>query len=223
MATAKFEVEATLRKDLGKGASRRLRREEKCPGVVYGGGKDALSLTLEHKKVLRALENEAFYSRILTLKINNEAEKVILKDLQRHPYKPRILHMDFQRVRADEKIFMHIPLHFKGEKEAPGVRDAGGAISHIETDVEISCLPDQLPEFIEVDLSQMQLNDTLHLSDLKLPEGVEIVALSHQDDKAIVSLHMPREEEVLPDEAPIAPAEVPAMAQKSENDEGEGK
>src|SRR5579863_5386460 len=113
-STIKFELEASIRQDIGKGASRRLRRDEKLPGVIYGGGKNAVSLTLEHNKVAKAMENEAFYSRILTLKTGTESERVILKDVQRHPYKPRLLHIDFQRVRADEKLHMHIPLHFHG-------------------------------------------------------------------------------------------------------------
>lgn len=221
----KFELEATVRHDMGKGASRRLRREEKVPGVVYGGGKAPIALTFEHKYVAKSLQNEAFYSHILTLKTGTESERVILKDVQRHPYKPRITHVDFQRVRADEKLHMHIPLHFVGAETAPGVKDAGGIVSHIMSDVEISCLPDNLPEYIEVDVSGMQLNDILHLSDLKLPKGVEIVALAHSDDKPVVSVHMPRVEEepvVEETEAPL-PSEVPAIAQKGEEAEGEEK
>lgn len=222
----KFELEAVVRHDMGKGASRRLRREEKVPGVIYGGGKAPVSLTFEHKFVAKALENEAFYSHILTLKTGSEIERVILKDVQRHPFKPRVIHVDFQRVRADEKIHMHIPLHFKGAEEAPGVKDAGGVVSHIMSDVEVSCLPDNLPEYLEVDISEMQLNQILHLSDIKLPNGVEIVALAHEDNKPVISVHMPRiEEEPVAEEeteAPI-PSEVPAIAQKGEEEEGEEK
>lgn len=216
--TQKFEIEATVRHDMGKGASRRLRREEKVPGVVYGGGKDAISLTFEQKSLKKALSTEAFYSHILTLKTGTDSERVILKAVQRHPFKSNLLHIDFQRVKADEKLHMHVPLHFIGEEKAPGAKEAGGLISHISTDVEVSCFPDDLPEFIEIDISNMQLNDTLHLSDIKLPKGVELVALAHGDDKAIVSIHMPREE-VIPEEAPVA-SEVPAIAQKAE---GEGE
>jgi large subunit ribosomal protein L25 len=215
----KFEIEASVRHELGKGASRRLRREEKVPGVMYGGGKEPVALTFEHKHVAKSLENEAFYSHILTLKSGSTSERVILKDVQRHPFKPRITHVDFQRVRADEKLHMHIPLHFKGGDEAPGVKDAGGVISHIMSDVEVSCLPDNLPEFLEVDLSAMELNQILHLSDIKLPKGVEIVALTHDDNKPVVSVHIPRVEEEPeieePTEAPMA-SEVPAIAQKSD-------
>lgn len=217
----KFELDASVRHEIGKGASRRLRREEKVPGVVYGGGKEPVALTLEHKHVAKSLENEAFYSHILTLKNGSSSERVILKDVQRHPYKPRITHVDFQRVRADEKLHMHIPLHFTGGDQAPGVKDAGGIVSHIMSDVEVSCLPDNLPEYLELDLSHMELNQILHLSDIKLPKGVEIVALLHDDNKPVVSVHIPRieEEPVVeePTEAPLA-SEVPAMAQKSDEE-----
>lgn len=216
----KFEVEATPRKDIGKGASRRLRHEEKVPGVIYGGGKPPVSLTLEHNKIYRSLEDEAFYSHILTLKLGSESERVILKDLQRHPYKKRISHLDFQRVRADEKLHMHVPLHFTGAEKAPGVKE-GAIFSHIMTDVEISCLPDDLPEYLEVNVSEMQVNQILHLSDISLPKGVEIASLKEGNDKPIVSLHIPRvEEEPVAAEAAEAPApsEVPAMAQKGEGE-----
>lgn len=213
----KFEVEATLRNDIGKGASRRLRREEKVPGVIYGGGKETVTLSFEHNKLSKALANEAFYSHILTLKTDAESERVILKDVQRHPFKPRILHIDFQRVRSDEKLHMHVPLHFLNGEQAPGVKDAGGQASHIMSDVEVSCFPDDLPEYIEVDLSSMQLNDLLQLSDLKLPKGVELVDLIQGNNRPVVSIHMPRIEEepvVEPTEAPTA-SEVPATAQKA--------
>ena len=217
-----FEVEASVRHDMGKGASRRLRRDEKVPGVVYGGGKTPVSLTMEHKLIVKSLQNEAFYSHILTLKTGTDAEKVILKDVQRHPFKARIMHVDFQRVRADEKLHMHIPLHFVGAAEAPGIKD-GGVISHIMSDVEVSCLPANLPEYIEVNVSNMALNDIIHLSDLTLPAGVEIVALTHGDDKGVVSLHLPRieEEPVIETEAPVDAAEVPAIEQKAEGEESE--
>lgn len=224
-STKKIEIDAGVRHDMGKGASRRLRREEKVPGVIYGGGKNPVSLTFEHNKMLKALENEAIYSSILTLKTGTDSERVILKAVQRHPYKPRILHIDLQRVRADEKLHMHVPLHFIGADDAPGVKDAGGMVSHIMSDVEVSCLPDNLPEFIEIDLSSMQLNQILHLSDIKLPNGVEIVALTHDDDKPVVSVHMPRVEEepvVETEEAPAA-SDVPAIEQKAEGEEGEEK
>lgn len=220
MAKQKFEIAAAVRHDMGKGASRRLRREAKVPGVIYGGGKAPVSLVIEHKDIAKALDSEAFYSQILTLKTGTESERVILKDVQRHPYKPRVAHVDFQRVRADEKLHMHVPLHFIGDDKAPGVRESGGLISHIMNDVEISCLPDNLPEYIELDISDMQLNQIKHLSDIKLPKGVELVALTHGDDKAVVSIHMPRAEEEIPTEAPVA-SEVPAIEQKAEGEDSE--
>jgi large subunit ribosomal protein L25 len=220
-----FAIEASVRHDMGKGASRRLRREEKVPGVIYGGGKAPVALTIEHKLIAKSLENEAFYSHILSVKTDAGTERAILKDVQRHPFKSRILHVDFQRVRADEKLHMHIPLHFVGADVAPGVKDAGGIVSHILSDLEISCLPDNLPEFIEVNISEMQLNQILHISDIKLPKGVESVALAHADDKPVVSVHIPRVEEepvVEETEAPSA-AEVPAMAQKGDEESTEEK
>jgi large subunit ribosomal protein L25 len=225
-STNQFHIEASVRQEIGKGASRRLRHQEKVPGVVYGGGQDSRSLTLEHKAIIKALKNEAFYSHILTLAIDGQIERVILKDLQRHPYKPRILHIDFQRIKADEKLNMHIPLHFIGGEDAPGIKE-GGIISHIISDVEVSCLPDNLPEYLEIDVSQMALNQILHLSDIKLPKGVEIPALTHDDNKSVVSLHLPRiqaeEEPEAAESEEIAPSEVPASAQKGEEEDKEEK
>lgn len=222
-STQQFEIEATVRSDIGKGASRRLRRDDKVPGIVYGGDQPAASLTMEHKKIAKALEQEAFYSHILTLKTNSNAEMVILKDVQRHPYRARIMHVDFLRVRADQKLHMNVPLHFVGGDVAPGAKEASGMISHIESNVEVSCLPADLPEYIEVDISNMQLNDILHLSDLKLPKGVELVALAHDNDKAIVSIHMPRIEEEPEVTEAVSAADVPALEQKAEGEAEEGE
>jgi len=216
----KFELEADVRKDVGKGASRRLRHTDKVPAVVYGAGEPAVSITLEHNKVFTAFKNEAFYSSILSLNIEKKKERVVLKAVQRNPAKPRISHIDFLRVRADQKLQMNIPIHFVGEEQAPGLKE-GGVISHILSDIEVSCLPDDLPEFIEVDLSGLNLNDSVHLSQIVLPKGVELVAFihgeEHEHDEAIASLHIPRiiEEEV-PVEAAAVSAEVPATEQTSE-------
>lgn len=201
-AKLKFELDAELRQDKGKGASRRLRHANKVPAIIYGGGEDAVSLMLEHHKAANALSHEAFYSHILTLKTGSKSEKVILKAVQRHPAEPRLLHIDFLRVRADQKLHMHVPLHFLGDDKAPGLKE-GGVISHHMTDVEVSCLPSDLPEFIEVDVSHLALDQSLHLSELKLPSGVELVAFAHGvegHDQTVVSLHIPRiiEEEVVP-------------------------
>ena len=223
-----FELQAQSRSVIGRGASRRLRRlENKVPAVVYGAEKAPLSLTLCHNDVFHALENEAFYSHILTLHIDGKAEKVVLKALQRHPYKPRILHMDFLRVSEKSKLRMHVPLHFIGEDKAPGVKSAG-LVNHYMSDVEVSCLPANLPEFIEIDVSALELNQTLHLSDIKLPKGVELVAhveAGSEQDHPVVSIHLPRvvEEEVIPTEAPVAPSQVPATKVKAEDDAAASK
>ncbi len=220
MSAIKFELNAEVRENIGRGASRRLRVADKVPAVVYGAGEKPVSLVLDHKKTMHALSHEAFYSHILTINIGKKAEKVILKAMQRHPAKPRILHMDFLRVRADQKLNMRIPLHFKGQEEAPGIKE-GAVFSHVISDVEISCLPADLPEFIEVDVSNMVLNDVLHLTHLKLPKGVELVAFAHGvegHDAPVVSLHIPKiiEEEVVE----AAPAEGEEGAVPAEGEEG---
>ncbi|MBV8801370.1 MAG: 50S ribosomal protein L25/general stress protein Ctc [Gammaproteobacteria bacterium] len=210
MSSIKFELEAELRNDIGRGASRRLRQANKIPAVIYGADKEAVTLALDHNKTMNALSHEAFYSHILTLKMGKTKEKVILKDLQRHPVKPRIQHIDFLRVSENQKLHMNVPLHFKGEDQAPGLKE-GGVWSHHMNDVEVSCLPANLPEFIEVDLSEFKLNQTLHITELKLPKGVELVALAHGaegHDLPVASLHVPRVvEEVTTEAVAEAPAE----------------
>jgi len=189
-----FEVNVELREDLGKGASRRLRRlEDKIPGIVYGGGKKPQPLSLSHKEVIKHLEDEAFYSHILTLNAGKKSEKVILKDLQRHPFKPKITHMDFMRISANQKLTTSVPLHFLNEESCPGVKE-GGVVNHGYTTVEISCLPKNLPEYIEIDMADAEMDSILHLSDIKLPKGVEIVELSHGEDHdhAVATIHKAR-------------------------------
>lgn len=209
MSANKFELEAEVREVIGRGASRRLRRTDKIPAVVYGAGVEAVSLLLDHSKTHHALANEAFYSHILTLKVGSKSEKVILKDMQRHPAKPRILHIDFLRVRADQKLHMNVPLHFIGEQDAPGIKE-GAIFSHLISDVEVSCLPHDLPEFISVDVSHMTVDQTLHLSDLKLPKNVDLVSLQGAEvhNLPVVSLNIPR---VIEEETPVvAASDVPA-------------
>jgi len=189
-----FELDAEVRTDAGKGASRRLRHANKIPAVMYGGGEDPVSLTLEHNKIMHALENEAFYSHILTINIDGKGIKAILRDLQRHPAKPRILHADFQRINEKEKLHMNVPLHFINEDIAPGVKEDGGLIQHNVTEVEVSCLPKDLPEYIEVDVAELTMGHSLHLSDIKMADGVELVQLAHGEshDLPVVSIHKPR-------------------------------
>lgn len=209
-----FVLNAEVRTTQGKGASRRLRREGKVPAVLYGGHKDPVMLTVGGFELDKRLKNEAFYSHILTLNIGGAEESAVLKDLQRHPAKPQITHLDLQRVVADEELRMHVPLHFKGEAVAPGVKQGGGVVQHHLVDVEVLCLPKHLPEFIEVDVSAMELNDALHLSQLKLPEGVTLVALEHGDDQSVVSVHIPRVvEEPVAEAAPSA--EVPVVGDEA--------
>lgn len=228
MAThIKFELEAEAREDIGKGASRRLRHANLVPAVVYGAGKPPVSLTLDHNKVAVALSHETFYSHILTLKLGANSEKVILKAIQRHPAKPRIQHIDFLRIRADQKLHMHVPLHFICAEDAPGLKE-GGIISHIISDVEVSCLPADLPEHIEIDLSGMVLNQIIHLSDLKLPKGVELVAFARGvegHDLPVVSMHIPRINEEIDETAAEEQAEGEEVAATDENaaDQSEDK
>jgi large subunit ribosomal protein L25 len=189
-----FKLNAVTRTDKGKGASRRLRRTNSVPAIVYGGGKDPQQITLQHNILLQHLENEAFYSHILDLNIDGKSEKAVLRDLQRHPAKPIIMHADFMRVNVNEVIKMNVPLHFLNEESAPGVKLEGGAVSHLFTDVEVACKAGNLPEYIEVDVADLKIGDSIHLSEIKLPEGVEIVALMQgaEHDQAVVSIHKTR-------------------------------
>ncbi len=197
-----FEFQASVRTPGGKGAARRLRRAERVPAILYGGGEEPLALSLEQNDVLKRLENEAVYSHVLTIQLPDREEKAILKALQRHPSRPVVTHMDFQRVSATEKIRVHVPLHFLNEATCPGVKK-GGIVSHSLMDVEVSCLPGDLPEFLEVDLAGMELGEILHLSDIKAPAGVEIIALTHgsEYDLQVVAIQLPRSGEVT-EEAP---------------------
>jgi large subunit ribosomal protein L25 len=205
-----FELIAEFREMQGKGASRRLRHEGKVPAILYGGHSEARALTLSHQKLLIMLDNERFYSTILSLKVGDQTQAAILKDVQRHPYKNAIVHVDFQRVEDNQLIRISIPLHFKGEAVSPGVKSQGGIVSHMRNEVEVSCLPKDLPEFIEVDLSGLSLNESIHLSQLSLPAGVELIALA-KEDSAVAAIHSPRAEEPEPIAAAAAEG-VPAAA-----------
>ena len=206
MSGESYVLEAEARNDLGKGASRRLRRLGKVPAVLYGTGKEPTALSLEHTDLLHKLENEAFFSHILTVKLGGREESAIIKDLQRHPSKPIVMHMDLQRVSASEKIRVHVPLHFINAEQCPGVKE-GGLVTHNLTEVEVSCYPKDLPEFIEADLAAMELDSIYHLTDIKLPAGVELVELLHGEDhdQPVASIHLPRAaKEEAEEEAPAA-------------------
>ena len=189
-----YEIKAESRTEMGKSASRRLRRSGRIPGTVYGASKEPQSISLSHDEVLHQLEREAFYSSVLTLNLDAQSEQVVVKDLQRHPYKPDILHIDFLRIDEKQKITMRVPLHFINEQQCPGVKTGGGVISRIMTELEISCLPSDLPEFIEVDMVDVELGESVHLSDIVLPEGVEIYALLSGGDASasVATVSLPK-------------------------------
>ncbi len=207
-----FELVAELRNGQGKSASRLLRRSGKVPAILYGGHSEASQLALEHQKLLVLLDNEKFYSSIIAIKMGDKMQPVILKDLQRHPAKNVILHVDLQRVLDNEKIRMTIPLHFRGAAGAPGVKTEGGLVSHLKSDVEVLCLPKDLPEFLELDLSEMHISEMKRLSDIPLPPGVDLVDLTHGRDIAVVSIHHPRAEKEEAVVAAVATEAAPAAA-----------
>lgn len=193
MLKAIFELTAEKRTHVGKGASRRLRVQEKVPAIIYGADQEPMLITLEQRHLSKALENEAFYSHILTLRVDGKAQQTVLKDLQRHPFKRQIVHADFLRVSAKDKLHMQVPLHFQGNDDAPGL-EKGGIITHHVIHLDIKCLPADLPEFIAVDVSKLDVGDAIHLSDITLPKGVELAvgAVDHTHDQPIASMHLPR-------------------------------
>ena len=221
----KIAIKAEPRKLQGSGASRRLRRTEKVPGILYGGGKDATPIELDHKDLLLKLRQEAFHASILDMEVGSEKAQVLLRDYQMHPVKPRVLHVDFQRVAADKKIHMKVPLHFINGENSPGVKVAGGLIQHVINELEVRCLPKDLPEFITVDLANLQAGHSLHLSALQLPAGVEAI-VPKGEDPTVATVVIPRvmtaeEEAAEAAAAAAAPsaAEVPTTAQKAKEEE----
>ncbi len=211
MSEIDFNLSAEPREETGTGAMRRMRRAGQLPGVVYGAGGDAIPITLSGFEVSRHLEHEAFYSHVLNLEMGGKKEQVILRSVQRHPVRSDVLlHIDLQRISKDAKIKMTIPLHFKGEDIAPGVKEQSGLISHLMTEVEVSCLPSDLPEFIEVDISELHIGELVHLSDLAIPESLELVELSHGHDHPVVTIHVRREQ-----------VEEEVEAEEPEGEEGE--
>jgi len=190
-----IELTAELRQDVGKGASRRLRRlSENVPGIIYGGGKDPQPLTLNVFELTKAMQQESFFSQILNVVVAGESQQAIVRDLQRHPATEKVQHIDFMRIRADQPIQVSVPVHFVNEERCIGVRQEGGIISHNLTEIEISCLPGQLPEFIEVDMADLGVGDSIHLSNLSVPAGVTIVqlALGEDHDMTVVTVNAPR-------------------------------
>lgn len=202
-----FELAAEFRDADGKGASRRLRRAGRVPAILYGGRREPRMLSLDHQKLVTLIDNEKFYASIIALKVGDQTQAAIVKDLQMHPARNQVVHLDLQRVLEDEKIRIHLPIHFKGEAASPGVKTQGGVVSHRIADIEVQCLPKDLPEFLELDLSKMGLNESKYISDIPLPAGVVATAVQQGKDAVVVSIHSPRAAEA---EAPAA--EAPAAA-----------
>lgn len=185
-----FQLNAEKREDMGKGASRRLRRAGRVPAIVYGLDQAPEAISMTQNQVLKHLENEAFYSQIITVNLDGKSTQAVLRDLQRHPFKAYIVHMDLQRVDMNKPVHVHVPLHFINEETCVGVK-AGGMVSHEVIEVEVSCLPKDLPEFIEVDIASLDVGDSLHLSDLQLPTGISLLQLARGEDHdlAVVTIH----------------------------------
>jgi len=221
----KIALKATTRSVQGTGASRRLRRADKVPGIIYGGGKDATVIELDHNEIYHKLRLEAFHASILDMDLDGKAEQVLLRDVQMHAWKQNVLHVDFQRIDPAKKIHMKVPLHFINADIAPGVKQSGGMVSHIINELDIACLPKDLPEFIEVDLKDLASGHSIHLSNLKLPAGVESVSLIRKDDRSVATIIIPRavaSEEATAASA-VSAADVPAANQKAKEEEAPKK
>jgi len=218
----KFEINADQRKVQGTGASRRLRRAGRVPGIVYGGEQGAVNIELDHRELLRRLTNAKFHASILTLKLEGAAEQVLLRAFNMHPYKPQVQHVDFQRVSKDKKIHMKVPLHFVNQEKSPGVKEQQGVITHVLNELNITCFPDDLPEYIEVNLEQISVGKSVHARELVLPKGVEAV-LHKGDDPVVATCMLPAlvvEEEVATEAVPAA-GDVPTTEQAAAPEKAE--
>jgi len=212
----KIEINAKIRELKGTGASRRLRHSGKVPGVLYGGKNDAMSIEFDSKELFMQFKHEAFHASILTLNLDGKKEPVLLRDFQMHPVRNNIQHIDLQRIDENKKLSVKIPFHFLNEEIAPGVKLEGGIVSHIMVEVDISCLPKDLPTYIEVDLINLAIGDSIHLSEIKVPEGVELANLSEDNDPIITSVSRPK---VVVEEVVAAP-EGEEGAEGAEGEEG---
>ena len=219
----KIEISANQRKAQGTGASRRLRRSGRVPGILYGGNQGAVNIELDHKELYRNLTNEKFHASILTLKLEGGAEQVLLRAFNMHPFKAQVQHVDFQRVSKDKKIHMKVPLHFVNAEKSPGVKEQAGVVSHVLNELDITCLPDVLPEFIEVDLVNLSVGKSIHARDLALPKGVE-TTLGKGENPVVATCILPalitEEEEAAAAAATPAAGEVPTTAQAVPTEEG---
>ncbi len=221
--SGKFELNAETRSEKGTGASRRLRRAGKVPGILYGAGKEPVMLSFDHDALWHHTRHEAFYTSILSIKLDGKViDQAILRDLHMHPYKPKVAHVDLQRVSATERLHLPVPLHFINQESAPGVKLQGGLVAHLVTEVDVSCLPSQLPEFLTVDVGNLHVGESIHLSNLTLPEGVPRTDLAHGNDLAIVTITVVREV-AEPEPAPAAEVAAPAPAPEAEAPKKEGK
>jgi large subunit ribosomal protein L25 len=219
-----IEISARKREMHGTSAARRLRRKGLVPGVVYGGEHGAVNIELDHKALYLNLKNERFHASILTLELGGAKEQVLLRAVNMHPYKPQVQHVDFQRVQKDRKLHMKVPLHFSNAEKSPGVKDQGGVVSHVLNELDITCLPDDLPEFVEVDLGNLAVGNSIHVRELKLPKGVEL-AIKKDENPVVATVVVPQlvteEEEAAAAVAVVAPSEVPTTEQAAEPKEGE--
>ena len=216
----KFDLIAEFREDIGKGASRRLRRQGMVPAIIYGAGRPSRSIAFDHNKVIKQLENESFYSSVLNVKVGDNNQAVILKDMQRHPSRRLIMHMDLQRIVEDEVIRMNVPIHLVNADIAVGVKEGGGSVSHLMTDVEVVCLPRNLPEYLDIDIAELELDEMRYISDIPLPEGVEIPALAQGDEanRPVVSIHIIKEV-VIEEEEEVLEEDLEAAAEGEEEGE----
>lgn len=223
----RFELQAEARDGFRRTGARKLRRVGRIPAIVYGGGRAPEAISLDHDAVLHQMDREAFYTSILSIVVGTESQPVVVKEVQRHPAKPYVLHLDFQRIVENEEITLNVPIHFIGESTAKGVKEQGGVVEHLMTDLEISCLPKDLPEYLEVDVTALELNEVLHLSEIRLPEGVTSVALDHGQDPPVVAINPPRREEeeeeaiVEEAEAEVPAGEVPTTGEADEEEAGD--
>jgi large subunit ribosomal protein L25 len=218
-----IEISARKREAQGTGASRRLRRMGKVPGIVYGGDKDPVNIELDHKDLFQNLRNEKFHASILALEVDGAKQQVLLRAVNMHPFKLQVQHVDFQRISKDRKIHMKVPLHFVNAEKSPGVKEQSGVVNHVVNEFDIVCLPDDLPEYIEVDLSNIAVGHPIHVRDLTLPKGVEL-ALHKDENPVVATVVVPAvisEEEETTAAAAVAPADVPTTEQKEAGKEGE--
>jgi len=211
-----IEINARKREAQGTGASRRLRRLGRVPGIVYGGDKDAITIELDHKDLYQNLRNEKFHASILTLALDGAKEQVLLRAVNMHPFKAQVQHIDFQRVSADKKIHMKVPLHFTNAEKSPGVKEQGGVVNHVMNELDIMCFPADLPEYIEIDLGNLAVGHSLHIREVTLPKGVELTL--HKDENPVVATvvvpaQITEEEEAAAAAAAVAPSEVPTTEQ----------